>query len=204
VGDLSIDQRHRARLWLNYGPPRLDGLMLSVLQTLESGVPYGVGGSPLQGGSSNGVDARPYVANPGYVTPRPGSATPYYFTDRDAFRTEGQRRTDFAASYTYRVPGAGGLEMFGQLQVINVFNQFQRCGCGESVFLNGGAVTSTRIDRSFRNNVTNPALYRPFNPLTTTPERGTHWDFGPNFGKALNRFAYTTPRMLRVSFGVRF
>lgn len=204
VGDLSIDQRHRARLWLNYGPPWLTGLMLSVLQTLEGGVPYGAGGDPLQGGNANGVDARPYVTNPGYVSPPPGTTTPYYFTDRDAFRTEGQRRTDFAANYTYRIPGARTLEIFGQLQVINVFNQLQLCGCGDTVFVNGGAVTATRIDRSFRDNVTHPALYQPFNPFTTTPVRGTQWDLGPNFGKALNRFAYTTPRMFRVSFGVRF
>ena len=29
-------------------------------------------------------------------------------------------------------------------------------------------------------------------------------DLGSNFGTALNRFAYTSPRTLRVSFGVRF
>ena len=28
--------------------------------------------------------------------------------------------------------------------------------------------------------------------------------YGPKFGTALNRFAYTTPREMRVSFGVRF
>ena len=27
---------------------------------------------------------------------------------------------------------------------------------------------------------------------------------GPKFGQALNRFAYSTPRQIRVSFGVRF
>ena len=40
--------------------------------------------------------------------------------------------------------------------------------------------------------------------FTTTPVQGTNWALGPNFGTALNRFAYTTPRELRVSFGVRF
>jgi hypothetical protein len=34
--------------------------------------------------------------------------------------------------------------------------------------------------------------------------RGVNWDYGPLFGQALNRFAYTTPRTLRLSFGVRF
>jgi hypothetical protein len=31
-----------------------------------------------------------------------------------------------------------------------------------------------------------------------------NWDYGPNFGKALSRFAYTTPRTIRITFGVRF
>jgi hypothetical protein len=31
-----------------------------------------------------------------------------------------------------------------------------------------------------------------------------NWDYGPNFGKALNRFAFTSPRTFRVSFGARF
>jgi hypothetical protein len=31
-----------------------------------------------------------------------------------------------------------------------------------------------------------------------------NWDYGPNFGIAASRFAYTTPRTIRMSFGVRF
>ena len=31
-----------------------------------------------------------------------------------------------------------------------------------------------------------------------------NWAKGPNFGHAVTRFAYTSPRMLRLSFGVRF
>jgi hypothetical protein len=206
VGDLSIDQRHRGRLWLNFGVPRVEGLTLSLLQALESGVPYGAGGLPLQGGNPNGVNAQPHVTNPGgaYATPPPGSATAYYYAARDAFRTEGQRRTDFAANYSYRIPGLANVQVFGQVQIVNLFNQFQLCGCGDTVFLNGGNVTATRIDTSVRNNVTHPTLYPNFNPFTTTPIEGTHWVKGPNFGHALNRFAYTSPRQFRVSFGVRF
>jgi hypothetical protein len=33
---------------------------------------------------------------------------------------------------------------------------------------------------------------------------GVNWARGPNFGNALNRQAYTTPRTLRLTFGVRF
>ena len=48
------------------------------------------------------------------------------------------------------------------------------------------------------------AGYQPFDPFTTTPVRGVNWDLAPTFGTALNRLAYTSPRALRLSFGVRF
>jgi Carboxypeptidase regulatory-like domain/TonB dependent receptor len=197
VGDLSIDQRQRARMWINYGVPKVHGLTLSALQAITSGVPYGAIGT---------VATQPYVTNPGYVNPpSPTSAIgTYYFTARDAYRTEGERRTDFAANYVYQLKGTRNVQLFGQLQVINVFNQFQLCGCGGTVFQNGGAVTQTRIDQSVLNNSTTPASYAMFNPFTTQPVQGTNWALGPNFGTALNRFAYTTPRALRLSFGVRF
>ncbi len=183
-GDLAIDQRHRARLWLTYGVPRVSNLTIGVLQTFESGVPYGAV-------SSSGVNAQLYVTNPGYVTPLPSNQTVYYFTARDAFRTEGQVRTDLATNYVYNVRGLRRLQLFGQLQVINVFNQFQVCGCG-------GSVTAVRTS------VTTPASYLTFNPFTTTPVRGVNWDVAPTFGTPLNRMAYTSPRALRVSFGIRF
>jgi outer membrane receptor protein involved in Fe transport len=194
-GDLSIDQRHRARLWINYGVPGVNGLMLSALQTLTSGVPYGAAGT---------VATSQFVTNPGYLTPPSPTGTTYFFTARDAFHTDGERRTDFAANYVYHVKSARTMQLFGQLQVLNVFNQFQLCGCGGTVFQNGGAVTQTRIDQTVLTNATNAAAYALFNPFTTTPVQGTNWALGPKFGQALNRFAYTTPRELRVSFGIRF
>jgi outer membrane receptor protein involved in Fe transport len=197
VGDLSLDQRHRSRLWINYRPSVLNGLTLSLLQALESGVPYGAL-------SPTAVDLRAYVTNPGYVTPPTGTATSYYFTPRDAFRTEGQRRSDLSAHYVYRLPGGKGMQLFGQLQVINVFNQSQLCACGGTVFQNGGSVRLDRLDQTVLTPVTTPAAYQTFNPFTTTPVQGTNWDYGPNFGKALNRLAWTSPRQLRLSFGVRF
>jgi outer membrane receptor protein involved in Fe transport len=195
IGDLSIDQRHRARLWINYGLPWLNGLTLSALQTITSGVPYGAVGN---------VDPRPYVTNPGYLTPPTGTGTLYYFTARDAFRTDGERRTDIAANYVYHLKNAHNTQLFGQFQILNVFNQFQLCGCGGTVFQNGGAVTQTRIDQSVLTAVTNSSQFAAFNPFTAAPVQGRNWNDGPAFGTALNRFAYTTPRELRISFGVRF
>jgi outer membrane receptor protein involved in Fe transport len=201
AGDLPTDQRHRSRIWLNYRPGRLAGLTLSVLQTLESGVPYGAV-------NSSGVDPRPYVTNPGYLIPPGGTQTTYYFTARDAFRTEGQVRTDFAANYAYRIPRAGGVELFGQLQIINVFNQSQLCACGGTAFATGsaasaGGINVQRIDTTVLTPATTTAM-QPFNPFTTMPVQGVNWEYGPNFGRAISRFAYTTPQSLRLSLGVRF
>ena len=108
-------------------------------------------------------------------------------------------------SYHYTLRNARGLQLFGQLQVLNAFNHYQLCGCGAAtVFADGGAVMASRIDQTVRTSVTNPNTYQTFNPFTTTPLRGVNWDYGPNFGKPVNRFAYTTPRTIRITFGVRF
>jgi TonB-dependent receptor-like protein len=195
-GDLAVDQRHRARLWANYTPMWMSNLTLSALQIVESGVPYGA--------ASIGVNPQNYVTNPGYQTPPNATNTLYYFTARDAFRTEGQERTDIAATYRYALKHRRGVQLFGQLQVLNVLNHYQLCACGAAtVAADGGPVSLTRIDQTVRTSFTS-AVYQPFNPFTTAPVRGVNFDYGPNFGKAVNRFAYTTPRTVRITFGVRF
>jgi hypothetical protein len=85
-----------------------------------------------------------------------------------------------------------------------VFNQAQLCGCGASVFSNGGNVQNQFVDTSVRDAVTNPTLFQTFNPFTTVPVQGVNWDYGTAFGHALNRLAYTSPREYRLTFGVRF
>jgi hypothetical protein len=205
-GDLAGDQRHRARLWLNYGVPRIDGLTLSVLQSLETGVPYGAGGFPIQGGNANGINPSPYVTNPGYRTPPVGSNTAYFYTARDEYRLEGQKRTDFAVNYNYNLSTRGRtVGLFVQAQILNLFDQFQLCGCGaNNVFQNGGGVALNTVDRSIQTPVTNSTTRPAFNPFTTTPVEGVNWAKTATFGTALNRFAYTTPRTFRLTFGVRF
>jgi len=214
-GDLSSDQRHRSRLWVNYRPEFARGLTLTLLQIMESGVPYGGGGREAiapNGAVTSGVDSRPYVANPGYLTPPAGNNTTYFYTPRDAFRTEAQYRSDLGINYAYRIPGGRGLELFGQLQVINLFNQSQLCVCGGTAFgtagsgggsADAGGVNIQRINTAILTPVSTASL-QPFNPFTTVPVRGVNWDYNPNFGKAVSRFAYTTPQSARVSFGVRF
>ena len=203
-GDLSIDQRHRARIFATV-TPWVPGFTVSVIEALESGVPYSA--SNFNGASLNGVDTRLYVANPGYLTPPDGSTMQYYFTERDAFRMEGQRRTDLALMYTHRIAAGGGrnVELHYQAQIINLFDQYQLCGCGgDATFTLGGNIQNNTIDTTVLTAVSTPARFQSFNPFTTTPVEGTHWAKGPNFGKALNRFAYTTPRTFLMTFGVRF
>ena len=206
-GDLQVDQRHRARFWVTYGVPRAKGLIVSLLETLESGVPYGASNLNTTG-NFNGLNPRPYVTGaPAYVNPPTGANTIYFYTARDAFRTQAQKRTDLAINYSRNIPGVpkmSTLQFFAQAQVINLFNQFQLCGCGGNVFQNGGATTQTRIDTTVLTSVNTAAKYAPFNPFTTTPVQGVNWDYGPLFGTALNRLAYTSPRQFRVSFGIRF
>jgi hypothetical protein len=182
-------------LWINYGVPSVNGLTVSALQDVSSGLPYGAIGP---------VNAIPFVNNPGYAQPQGGSTENYYFTARDAFRTDASIRTDLSVSYDRGIRAATHqLNLFIQAQVINLFNQFQLCGCGDTVFNNGGPVLLTRIGQTVLTNSNTPSLAR-FNPLVDTPVQGVNWNLGPNFGTAINKLAYTSPRIFRLTFGVRF
>jgi outer membrane receptor protein involved in Fe transport len=210
-GDLSTDQRHRSRLWLNYRPSQAPGLILSLLQTLESGIPYGAGGrdAAVTGAVTSGVDPRPFITNPGYLNPPTGNDIAYFYTARDAFRTASQFRTDLAANYYFRIPRTQSAELFFQLHVVNLWNQSQLCACGGTAFGTGsagnaGGVNIQRVNTAVLTPVNTPARFAAFNPFTTTPVRGVNWDLGPVFGQAISRFAYTTPQSMRMSFGVRF
>jgi hypothetical protein len=104
----------------------------------------------------------------------------------------------------YALKNARGVQLVGQLQVLNVLNHYQPMRVrGTTVGADGGPVSLTRSDQTVRTSFTSP-LYQPFNPFTSTPVRGVNFDYGPKFGKAINRFAYTTPRTVRITFGVRF
>jgi hypothetical protein len=190
-GDLALDQRHRARAWAVYSTTVGSGGSLSVgaVQQIGSGVPYG---------AVTSINATSFITNPGYSTPP--TQLEYYFTDRDAFRTETSYRTDLSVNYGYRL-GSGTMtpELFFHGEVLNVFNQFHLCGCGDSVFSNGGASNLTTISQQI---VLNPLA--PFNPYESQPVEGVNWAKHPSFGTALNSGAYTMPRIFRFSVGVRF
>jgi hypothetical protein len=144
-----------------------------------------------------------------YVTPQGGGSESYYYTNRDAFRTEGFSRTDFSASYSYGLhAGARAVDLFIQAHVINILNQQDLCGCGGTIFASGGTLQLNTISggtpgQSVLSPVNTPALAK-FNPFTTVPVQGVNWNLAPSFGTPVSRFAFDSPRTFRLTFGVRF
>jgi hypothetical protein len=179
-GYLSTDQRHRARAWAIYDFWRNDHNSLSagVLQSYFSGKPYGAVGS---------VDDRKFVTNPGYAIP-PATVT-YYYTARDAFRTNPIVATDLTLDYSFHWGAfSKDVEVFLEPQVLNVFNR-------KGVLNVSGSVLDP----------TNTAGLQPFNPFTQTPVEGVNWRRDPTkFGKATSQFDFQAPRTFRFSVGLRF
>jgi hypothetical protein len=185
-GDLATDQRHRARLWMVYSIFSNDrnNLSVSVLQNYASGTPYGAVGAVDT--RFNATTNPGGVANPGYAVP-PASVT-YYFTNRDAFRTDDLSATDLSFNYGFTFNTWGKeVELYLQPEVLNLFDEH---GVG---FVNQAVQDATN----------NTGLQR-FNPFTTKPVEGVHWRRGTNFGKATNELHYQQPRTFRLSLGFRF
>ena len=203
-GNLGVDQRHRARFWGTYHVPMASSagaLDFGVVFGAASGTPYTFGGAAATspGTGVGQINPSPYLTNPGYETPV--TRVEYYFFPRDQYRTEAQYRTDLSINYDYRL--GGGASVFFHGEVLNIFNQFQLCGCGGTVFNNGGGSDIRTINNRVLTSV-NSGTLRPFNPFTETPVQGVNWNLSPTFGTAVNRFAYTSPRTFRFNFGVKF
>jgi hypothetical protein len=197
TGDLLSDVRHRARGWAVWDlplPAMIGNVSVSWLQIFRTGTPYGAVGV---------VDTRPYVTNPGYID-APASVE-YYFTARDAYRLDTLHQSDFALNYSRRL-GIRNAEIFFRGMAVNVFDREKmtnwaggaypgsgQAGCGTSGCVNATAQTNS-----------NTTAMAAFNPFTTTPVADVNWRKGSSFGKATNRFAYQTPRMVNFSVGVRF
>jgi hypothetical protein len=182
-GDLSADQRHRVRMWGTVRLPmseRFGSVTLGVLEQINSGTPYGALGSIRTGA---------FVDDPGYA--EPPDTVSYWFSGRDAFRTDDMFRTDLSINYDYRLPGRATL--FGQVQVVNLFNQFQLFNLG-----------SNAINTTVLTAVDDPDRFVPFNPFTERPVQGVHWDYDERFGTPTGAAAYTLPRTFQFALGVRF
>jgi outer membrane receptor protein involved in Fe transport len=183
AGYLASDQRHRGGFYGVFKVLRGErqNLSVSLLQSYASGTPYAAAGA---------VASRNFVTNPGYVTP-PSTVT-YFFTKRDAFRTDDITSTNLSLNYSFFWNAFGQqLEVFLQPEALNVFNE-------HGVIATAGFDT-TVIDAT----VANSGL-QPFNPFTTTPVEGVHWRRGPNFGKPTRDTNFQTPRTYRFSVGFRF
>ena len=48
------------------------------------------------------------------------------------------------------------------------------------------------------------SAYLAFNPFTETPVQGTHWGFGPDYGKVTGPGSYQSTREFNFSVGIRF
>ncbi len=194
-GDLSSDQRHKIGL---YGVYRLidaghQTLNISLFQSYQTGLPYGA--------SQNIVINSAILANPGYKTPP--TRVGYFFTARDAFRTDNILRTDISMNYSFRF---GKVEAFVSPEISNLFNAenldtTDSRGLDQTVFTaaNSGTTSCSQAGPGGT-----PGRCQTFNPYTSTPVEGVHWQKGPNFGKAIAPLGYQNRRTFRVSVGFRF
>ena len=193
-GFLGQDQTHKARLWVSLDAPTFLGdFNVSVLQRFDSGGPYSLAGTinPSFNANFYGAGQPGGVVNPGYVSPT--TAATYYFSDRGEFRFDDLTATDLAINYGTGLNWLGGLQLFIQGEVINVFNEDALIAHDTSILT---ASNTTTLQR--------------FNPLAgDVPVEGVHWRKGPNFGKPTADYTAAsphvqTPRTYRVSAGIRF
>jgi len=177
VGYLNADQRHKVRLWGSYAvpwPAILGDLNLGFMQRWDSGIGYDF---------NTTVDPRPFVTNPGYLTPP--TAVTYYVSGRGEFRFDNIWRTDLSVSWSRKVVGAS--EVFLRFVVNNALNHQRMDGFNRTIL-------GPRDDPSLQ----------AFNPFTTKPVEGVNWKKGPAFGQATSPGSYQSPREWHVSVGLRF
>jgi hypothetical protein len=172
------DQRHKARLWATYGAPvpqAIGRVDIGLVQRIDSGVAVDVNGS---------IDPRPYVANPGYITPV--SSVAYYFIPRGSFRWDPTYSTDLAVTWARKV-AATRTELFFRGVVGNAFNR--------AAINRGDIAINTR---------SNNTTFAAFNPFTTAPMQGVNWDYSATFGRPQSPDDYQAARQFSCSLGVRF
>jgi hypothetical protein len=194
-GDLATDQRHRVRVYGTYDlpvAPSFGAMSVGLLESMDTGTPYGAAGT---------INPSSYVTNPGYL--QVPTAETYYFTARNAFRTETTYQTDLSLNMAKTI---GPIEIFIQPQVLNVFNAAHVVLVDTTVLTNASAGGGNN-------------KFAAFNPFTTTPVQrpngnttvtNANWDYGPNFGHATSQTSsgaagsYQLPRTFRISAGIRF
>lgn len=192
VGNLDGDIRHRANLWLGYDVPMPWGsLNVSLLERFHSGLPYSAFATiDVRSNTATGPGADG-VVNPGYS--QPPASVGYFFSERGEYRLDDISSTDLALNFAYP---AGPLEIFLQAELLNMFDQQ---GVEDPSFI-------TQTIRTRRNGARFPSGNDAvaFNPFTTTPVEGVHYEKDVNWGKPSSADAYQLPRTYRFSVGLRF
>ena len=179
VGDLAIDQRHKLRLWANYGVRMgaLGRLDFGLLQNVTSGDPQSIDAA---------VAVRNYVTNPGYLTP-PTTVT-YYFGERGGVSTDTIVATDLSINWNVPVKFLGPKsQFFARFVIDNLWNQAAIDGPNDTVLTNNTDSTLALFD-----------------PFTQTPVEGVHYRLGPDYGGAISAAAWQLPRTISFSAGFRF
>ncbi len=211
-GYITGDQRHRARVWASYDLSLPLGISLtpSVIQSYDSGRAYSAVGTIDAYGATTPFANSPYAlensgANSPYSRSQLGTSHNYYFGGRGQFRTDAVSATDLALNLD--IPFSR-VHLFSQLQVLNVWG----ADTYNDIYL-------SRIDTTVKTRRSAGAASGliAFNPYTDTPVEcprtasttdcaamGAHYQLGPNFGKAVTKDAYQTPRTYRVAVGFRF
>ena len=178
TGDLAIDQRHKVRAWLVWDLFSTSrwSMTASWLENFWTGTPYGANQQVV-------VGAGWWIDNPGYLTPPTWGG--YWFTNRDAFRTDDIHRSDLSLNFSFFI--GKNFEIYIQPEVLNIFGEDGVIDTNTSTF-------SWRNDRSLDY----------FDPFTETPVEGVHWYKGDSFGEPEAEGDFQRPRTFRVSVGFRF
>jgi outer membrane receptor for ferrienterochelin and colicin len=182
IGDLSIDQRHKLRLWATYDLAlgKAGRATIGVLESYNSGRPYSADAA---------IDTRPFVTNPGYVVP--DATITYYFGGRGGFKTDAVSYTDLSLNWYLPVGITKRSELFVRVIVDNLFNQSAQDQSGDETVFNASNQNPARTMQAF-------------NPFTTEPVQGVHYELGPSFGQPLEAADYQTPRTFTFAVGFRF
>ena len=210
-GYLNGDQRHRLRAWAGYDVPfPIGSLNATVLQSYDSGRAYSAVGNINAGPLSPATGYAGVAANPGYLLSSIGDSHAYYFGARGSFRTEAVKATDLALNYSLPFRK---IELFAQGQVLNVFN----ADGVNDIYLQrmDFTVNTRRTGLTIPGTTTN--AFAAFNPYKDKPKEcpqgtslqgcfdmGANYQLGPNFGKAVSKDAYQSPRTYRFAVGIRF
>ncbi len=179
------DQRHRVRMWGTCALPITERLGNLHRRRCSSR------STPARRTARSAACDRA-TSSPTRATVEPPDTVNYWFTDRDAFRTETMYRTDFSLNYGYRLggqtralradPGAEPVQSVPAVQHRQQRHQYDRADRRRR----SGSVPDVQSVHARR------------------PVQGVHWDYGEEFGKPSGAAAYTLPRTFQFALGVRF